>query len=173
MKNIKLHLITIFIFTAIFTLDLQAQVTVTSQVFAEVVEALTASETSQLNFGKFFPQADGGQIEVSPEGTRQATGSTKLSGGTSSPASYEICGADGVNFTVILPPKPAVLSNADNSKTMTIDNWQSSPSPGQGGLQLEGGTQQVKLGATLNVGSLDENPVGMYAGTFSITFSYN
>lgn len=146
MKNYKIQLISIFTITAMISFGLQAQVTITSQVYAEVVEALTASETSQLNFGKFFPQAGGGQIEISPQGTRQASGSTTLSGGSSSPASYEICGADGVSFTIILPPKPAILTNIDNSKTMVIDNWKSSPSPGQGGLQLEGGGTAGKPG---------------------------
>ncbi len=96
-----------------------------------------------------------------------------LTGGSHSTASYEITGEDGVSFTIILPPVPVVLTNIDNSMTMIVDNWQSIPPPGQASGQLDGGAQQVNIGATLNVGPVDDNPVGMYAGTYSITFSYN
>ncbi len=173
MKNIKLHFFIILFFVGIFNLNLRAQINVTSQVFAEIIAALAATETSQLNFGKFFPQAEGGEIQITPEGVRLVEGSVTLSGGTHSTASYDITGEDGVSFTIILPPIPAILTNIDNSKTMIVDNWQSIPPPGQATGQLDGGTQQVNMGATLNVGPVDENPVGMYAGTYSITFSYN
>ena len=173
MKIIKTLLVNLLFFAGIFTFQAQAQVSVTSQVFAEVIEALTANETSQLNFGKFFPQAEGGEIQITPQGVRLVEGSVTLTGGAHSSASYQITGEDGVSFTIILPPVPAVLTNIGNSKTMVVDNWQSTPPSGQASGQLNGGTQQVNMGATLNVGPIDENPVGMYAGTYSITFSYN
>jgi hypothetical protein len=173
MKNIKIHFFVILFFAGILTYPALAQVNATSQVFAEVSEALAATETSQLNFGKFFPQGEGGEIQITPEGVRLVEGSVTLTGGAHSSASYEITGEDGVSFTIILPPTPVILTNIDNSKTMIVDNWQSIPPPGQATGQLDGGTQQVNMGATLNVGPVDENPVGMYAGTYSITFSYN
>lgn len=173
MKYVKVYLTGIFLFAGVLLFNAQAQVNVTSQVFAEIIEALAATETSQLNFGKFFPQAEGGEIQITPQGVRLVVGSVTLTGGSHSSASYEITGEDGVSFTIILPPVPAVLTNIENSKTMVVDNWQSIPPPGQAAGQLNGGMQQVNMGATLNVGPVDENPVGMYAGTFSITFSYN
>ncbi|MBK7028248.1 MAG: DUF4402 domain-containing protein [Bacteroidales bacterium] len=47
------------------------------------------------------------------------------------------------------------------------------PSPGIGAGVLIGGTLEVKVGATLVVGSMNDNPVGNYTGTYFITFAYN
>jgi hypothetical protein len=38
---------------------------------------------------------------------------------------------------------------------------------------LNGGSQEVKIGATLIVGSVNDNPKGIYTGTYFVTFSYN
>jgi len=38
---------------------------------------------------------------------------------------------------------------------------------------LENGAQTVYVGATLKVGSLIDNPVGIYTGTYTITFDFN
>jgi hypothetical protein len=172
MKAIKFHIIFLILF-GIVGFRAEAQVSVTSQVFAEIIEALTATETSQLNFGRFFPQDEGGEIQITPDGVRLVFGSVTLGSGSHSAASYEISGESGMSFTIILPSAPVVLTNINNSKTMLVYNWQSIPPPGQSAGQLQGGSQQVNVGATLAVGPLDENPVGMYTGTYTITFSYN
>jgi hypothetical protein len=38
---------------------------------------------------------------------------------------------------------------------------------------LVNGEQFIYLGATLNVGSMLNNPVGLYSGAFNLTFAYN
>jgi hypothetical protein len=38
---------------------------------------------------------------------------------------------------------------------------------------LPDGSRIISVGATLSIGPVDENPVGMYAGSFELTFSYN
>ncbi|MGE5317217.1 MAG: DUF4402 domain-containing protein, partial [Chloroflexota bacterium] len=70
------------------------------------------------------------------------------------------------------PSGPALLVNSSNN-TMTIDNWVSDPPAGTGAGILNGGTETVSIGATLTVGSLETNPVGVYTGTYSLTFAYN
>jgi hypothetical protein len=56
---------------------------------------------------------------------------------------------------------------------MTIENWMSNPGPGTGAGILQDGYQIVYVGATLKVGTLSDNPVGVYAGTYTITFDFN
>jgi hypothetical protein len=56
---------------------------------------------------------------------------------------------------------------------MLADNWTSSPSPGIGTGILRDGFQVVYVGATLRIGTLSDNPIGSYAGTFEITFEFN
>ncbi len=167
----------IFIASALFfgtaVQEGQAQANMTARAFAEVIAALTATENSQLNFGRFSSEEQGGQIYLSPQGVRHATGALVLSGGEFSPAAFYITGASEASFSISLPSGPAVLTNVSNSKSMVVSDWESIPSAGLGTGKLEGGSLAVNIGATLTVGSMNDNPVGIYTGTYAITFSYN
>jgi len=151
----------------------RAQASVTAQAFAEVIAALTATETAQLNFGRFSPETDGGKVVLTPDGVRTARGSVVLGGGSHNSASFYITGEYDATFSITLPSAPAVLINTLNAKTMEVSDWTSYPAPGIGVGKLEGGAMTVRVGAVLNVGDMSANPVGIYAGTYAITFSYN
>ena len=57
---------------------------------------------------------------------------------------------------------------------MEVKNWESYPSAsGSGVKMLSNGLLTLSIGATLKVGNMNDNPVGVYAGTYAITFSYN
>jgi hypothetical protein len=56
---------------------------------------------------------------------------------------------------------------------MLVNNWTSIPQAGNGTGKLDNGQQFVSLGATLEVGSMIDNPVGLYSGTYNLTFAYN
>lgn len=56
---------------------------------------------------------------------------------------------------------------------MEVSNWVSDPPNGSEAAMLPDGSLLVSIGATLSVGPIDENPVGIYAGTFQLTFAYN
>jgi hypothetical protein len=155
-----------------FSIKLQAQSSVTAQAFAEVIAALTATETSQLNFGKFSPEVQGGQIIISPDGARIANGSVILSGGLANSGIFHLTGAPDATFSIQLPTGPAILTHQNSNKTMLVSNWVSSPQSGTGTGVLINGQQYVHLGATLNVGSTADNPVGLYSGTYNLTFAY-
>jgi hypothetical protein len=150
-----------------------SQVSVTAHAFAEVISALTATETSQLNFGKFSPELQGGQVIVTPDGIRSTNGSVVLSGGIAKSGIFYITGAPDAAFSIQLPSGPAVLVHQNSSKTMVVSNWISYPQPGNGTGILANGQQFIYLGATLNVGSMLDNPVGLYSGSFNLTFTYN
>jgi len=59
------------------------------------------------------------------------------------------------------------------ARTMTVEDWRSVPAPSPGAGMLENGAQTIYVGATLKVGSLIDNPVGIYTGTYTITFDFN
>ncbi|HLO92361.1 MAG TPA: DUF4402 domain-containing protein [Lentimicrobium sp.] len=149
-----------------------SQSSVTGQAYAEVIAALSAYENSQMNFGKFSPEVSGGQIVLTPDGVRSAQGSVVLGGGTAQAGKFIITGQANATFTIQLPVGPSMLTNGSNN-TMTIDNWVSNPPAGIGTGILTGGTETVSIGATLTVGSFENNPVGIYTGTYSLTFAYN
>ena len=150
-----------------------SQASVTAQAFAEVISALTATETSQLNFGKFSPEVHGGQVIVTPNGARSTSGTVILSGGIANSGIFYITGTPDAMFSIQLPNGPAVLTHQNSSKTMMVNNWVSYPQAGNGTGVLANGQQFVYLGATLNVGSMIDNPVGLYSGAFTLTFAYN
>jgi len=173
MKRIILYIIGILILLLPASYGVKAQASVTAQAFAEVIAALTATETAELNFGRFSPETDGGKVVLTPDGVRTTRGSVVLGGGSHNSASFYITGEYDSTFSITLPSAPAILTNTLNAKTMNVSDWTSYPAPGIGVGKLEGGAMTVRVGAVLNVGDMTANPVGIYAGTYAITFSYN
>lgn len=165
----------LLILLVILTLSFRtySQVSVTAQAFAEVISALTATETSQLNFGKFSPEVQGGQVIVTPDGMRSTNGTVILSGGMVNSGIFYITGAPNASYSIQLPTGPIVLTHQNSNKTMMVNNWVTYPQAGTGTGVLVDGQQFVYLGATLNVGSMIDNPVGLYSGAFNLTFAYN
>lgn len=156
-----------------FTGNVRAQATITAQAFAEVIEALTANETNQLHFGRFATESNGGTIVISPDGNRQAQGQVMLVSGPAGSGQFQLSGFPDASVTIQLPDGPAVLVHQTSSQTMVVDNWVSDPPAGNGPATLTNGSAVISIGATLSVGSYDENPIGMYAGSFQLTFAYN
>ena len=153
--------------------ELKAQSTATGTATAEIIDALTTREVAPLNFGRFSPETQGGKIILTPEGVRTVQGTVVLAGGTHSAASFYVSGQYEATFTIALPAGPEILTNLQNEKTMMVSDWHSSPVAGIGMGKLVGGAMTVYIGATLTVGDMNANPVGMYAGTFRVTFAYN
>jgi hypothetical protein len=151
----------------------QLNVVVTGNVTAEVISVFSATETSQLNFGKFSPGPQGGEIILHPDGSISVTGSVMVGTGVHNPASFYITGEADVAYSITLPLNPVALTHISNAKTMLIDSWNSIPAPGTGTGMMQNGFQIVYVGATLRVGTLGDNPVGIYRGTYEITFGFN
>jgi hypothetical protein len=148
-------------------------VSATGHVFAEVVPVYSASETAQMNFGKFSPGPLGGEIILTPDGAVSVLGSVFTGTGTHTAASFYVTGDNDASYTITLPPGPVVLTNTLNSRTIKVVDWVSAPSSVPAAGQLRDGFQVVQVGATLKVGNLYDNPVGIYTGTYTITFDFN
>lgn len=140
---------------------------------AEVVEALTTKELAPLNFGRFTPKAQGGKIILSTDGVLTAEGTIALAGGLHNPAVFYLTGQYGSTFSVRLPVEPAVLTNPQTDKTILVSDWQSSLSSGIPASKTQGGGMFVRIGASLTIGDKTANPVGIYVGTYTVTFAYN
>jgi hypothetical protein len=164
-----LSVIAVFV-TPVFA---KAQSSVTAHATAEVIQALAATEGSALNFGRFSPESSGGEIRLTPDGVRSSTGSVALSGGLYNPASFYITGQPDFSIVINLPTAPILLTNSVNGKTMTVLNWESIPSTASSIKIQNSGILNINIGATLRVGNMIDNPVGLYSGTYIVTFSYN
>jgi len=145
----------------------------TGHVIAEVIPVFTASETSQLNFGKFSPGPQGGMIILTPQSTISVIGSVFKGIGSHNAASFFVSGDANAAYSISLPTNPVVLTHTSNAKTMLIQDWVSEPGQGIGTGTLLEGFQVVYIGATLKVGTLYDNPVGIYTGTYTVTFDFN
>jgi hypothetical protein len=145
----------------------------TGHVIAEIIPIFSASETSQMNFGRFAPGPQGGQIILTPESTVSVLGSVYTGTGIHNAASFYVSGDVDAAYTISLPTSPVVLTHVSSARTMLIIDWNSVPSPGIATGRLQNGFQVVYVGATLKVGTLIDNPVGIYTGTYNITFDFN
>jgi hypothetical protein len=175
MRLLKFYSGLIFLFV-LAEIEVLAQVptsaSATGHVIAEIIPVFSASETSQLNFGRFSPGPQGGKIILTPENTVSVLGSVFKGTGTHNAASFYVTGDDDAAYSITLPTSPVVLTHTASAKTMIVDDWISVPSPGIGTGMLQDGYQIVYVGATLNVGTLQDNPVGVYTGTYMITFDF-
>ena len=175
-KKIASLLGLLLLFTGM-VIRLQAQSThqesATGHIIAEIIPVFSATETSQLNFGRFSPGPQGGKITLSPESTVSVLGSVFTGTGFHNAGSFYLTGDNDAAFSVTLPSNPVVLTNMTNAKTMLIEDWQSIPIQGTGTGLLQDGFQTVFVGATLKVGTLEDNPVGIYTGSYTITFDFN
>jgi len=177
MKNQTLFFLGFQLLLFVASSSLQAQSTnktsATGYITAEVIVAFSAIETSQMNFGRFSPGPYGGQLILTPQGTISVMGSVATGSGIHNAASFYVTGDSFTSFSINLPKSPATLTNTANAKTMLVSSWASVPNSGPGGGTLHDGFQTVYVGATLEVGTLNDNPVGIYTGTYTITFDFN
>jgi hypothetical protein len=177
MNSIRRYLFGLFFLIVIppgaIVAQISPQASVTGHITAEVITMLAAVETSQLNFGRFAPGPQGGELMVTPESTVSVLGSVWPGSGIRNAASFYVTGDPGVAYTITLPSAPVTITHLGTARTMTVEDWRSVPSPTPGAGMLEDGSQTVFVGATLKVGTLNDNPVGIYTGTYSITFDFN
>jgi hypothetical protein len=175
MKGLKICLIGLFCLLVTGS-RLSGQVVIasaTGEIYAEIVSAFSASQNTILSFGKFSPGAEGGELIISPQNTISVLGSIYLAGGMHSAGSFYVSGEWDSTFSISLPSEPVVLTNTSDAKTMIVDDWVSVPDEGMGTGQLQNGFQVVYVGATLKVGNLNDNPIGIYTGSYKVTFDFN
>jgi hypothetical protein len=177
MKRLRLNTISLIclLFATAVTSEAQPPMssTVTGHITAEVINTLSAIETSQLSFGKFSTGPQGGDLILTPQNTISVLGSVWPGSGTHNAASFYVTGDPGVAYTITLPASPVTINHMGTARTMTVEEWRSVPEATPGAGMLENGSQTVYVGATLKVGNLNDNPVGIYTGTYTITFDFN
>lgn len=149
------------------------QASATGHIVAEIIPVFAASETSQMNFGRFSPGVQGGEIILTPQSTISVLGTVYKGPGAHNAATFYVTGDEDAAFSVSLPVEKVVLRHIGTEKTIIVKDWMSIPSPGVGTGMLQNGFQVVYVGATLEVGPLNDNPVGIYTGSYTITFDFN
>jgi hypothetical protein len=129
--------------------------------------AQTVSTISNMSFGSFVA-GNGGTLTISTGGTRSSTGGVVAvgQGSTFGAASFLVSGTRNASYTLTLPANGTVVLS-DGTHTMALNNFAVTPPNGH---LSGGGTQTIRIGATLAVGN--GQPAGNYTGTFSLTVNY-
>jgi hypothetical protein len=175
MKKLTLTLIFGLLFAG-FTVSLQAQAqtTVNATASAELVEALTASEITQLNFGRFVPGSTAGTIKIAStsDGTRtKEDGVLLVGGGSPGSAEFTISGYANETVNVSLPADGAVdLTHGTSGEILNVATFTAST---KNPALNASGEATIYVGGSLTIKSASENLTkGLYTGTYTVTFQY-
>jgi len=167
MKNL-ISLIAAVVLVAV-TATVSAQVTGTATGSATIITPISITKTVDMNFGSIAVGTTLGNVVLAPDGTRSKIGGVTLPAvtGTVSAASFTVNGLGTSTFSITLP---TTYTNTSGVNTMSIDTFTSTPS---GSGSLVGGTQTIKVGATLDVAA--SQPAGTYTNAtgFPVIVNYN
>jgi hypothetical protein len=152
-----------------------AQSTATASATATIVTPIGITKTAgvDMSFENIAVNSAAGTVNLSTAGVRTATGGVTLpnSSGVISAASFDVTGSAGYTYSISMPSTISLVhSNTTSSMSITaISNSVGSI----GTLDASTGTQNIKVGATLNSGS--NQLAGVYSNTadLSLTVNYN
>ncbi|MES2140859.1 MAG: DUF4402 domain-containing protein [Bacteroidota bacterium] len=127
------------------------------------------TKTVDMSFGNIAVISPG-TVVLDPSGSRVGTGGVTLPAiaGSIMAASFDITGGPNLTYAITLPLNCIISSGGNN---MTIDTFTSTPSAT--GTLSGVGTQQLKIGATLNIGGAQAPGNYMSGAPFTITVNYN
>lgn len=136
---------------------------------ATIVAPIAIADGTDLMFGNIITDGSVGTVVIAPDGVRTATGGARFSStlpGTFGASSFVVTGEGNSTYAITLPADGTIsLAGPATSTAMTLSNFTSV------GGTLTAGTETLTVGATLNVGAT-QLP-GAYAGTYTVTVSYN
>lgn len=173
MKNLKPMKKLAFVAIAAigFTIQANAQATATATATATITQPITISKDVDMNFGNVTVQAaTAGTVILATNGTRTRTAGVTLPAttGTVTAAEFTVTGVSGWGYNITLPTTVTLNKGAFS---MTATTFTSNPT-GAGGV-LTGGTEVVRVGATLNVAAGQDPGVYVSLTGFDVTVNYN
>jgi len=144
-----------------------AQVHATATASGTIVTPIAISKTVDMNFGNVAVSSSAGTVVLAAAGTRSATGGVTLpaTSGTVAAAQFTVTGESGYTYSVTLPASNTVKFG---SNTMTVNTFVSNTTG-----KLTGGTEILKVGATLNVGASQAAGTYISEAPFTVTVNYN
>lgn len=128
-------------------------------------QAQAISNSGALSFGAFVAGV-GGSVVMTPNGGRSRTGGVMLfPQGSATAAQFNVTGLPLSSYRITLPANGTVVLSDGNNHSMAVNGFVSDP--GTTGTLSLGGTQSLRVGATLAVGAAQ--PPGSYTGSFAVT----
>jgi Domain of unknown function (DUF4402) len=141
---------------------------------ATIIQPIAIAKTADLVFGNLAVGATGGTVAISTAnavtigGAGNAISQPTNGSGNPAAAGFTVTGESGMTYAISLPVDGTVTLADAAAHTMSVNAFTSNV--GATGT-LTGGTQTLKVGATLTVGN--SQAAGTYSGSFSVTVAYN
>ena len=135
----------------------------------------TVKATQALNIGDItiLSGSSGGTVSVDHNGIRSSTGSVIMlnMGNMVQPAIFEVKICPGRMINVTFPTTTTLYGNNGGSMVLHIGHTSIGGS-GSTFISNKGcdDIHLIRVGGTLDVGSIGSNPAGLYSGTFTLTF---
>jgi len=167
MKTINKLLGAFFLLT-FFATSAVAQSSATASTTAILVTPISISKTTDMHFGTVGASALAGTVVLDWADGRTTTGGATLAGGSPTSAVFNVVGEGSSTFSITIPTSPITLTSGAN--TMTVDNF--TADLGAIGT-LVGGTKDIIIGATLNVGAAQLAGTYFNASDLLVTVNYN
>jgi len=148
-----------------------AQVSARATASVRIVEPITISKKSDMNFGNIAVLDQNGTVELSPDGTLNPTGGVSIptEQGSLSAASFEVQGNGAFTYSITLPEGDLILTHSNGHDKLIVNNFKSYPA---GTGQLLAGKQTLCVGATLHVNANQQ--LGYYqSSNFEVIVNYN
>ena len=175
-------LTTLAIIGHIVSLSAQSSQSISVQASAQIIEAMTLSQTNKLNFGTIALKSTAGGTVVlsSNSNTRNYTGG--LAGGgpenqDATNATFEVSGSSLATYAVTLPAAITLTHTSTETGINTMEitamkaRFNDAVSDSVTSTISSEGTDSFSLGATLTV---QENQIlGQYSGQYEVSVDYN
>jgi len=169
MKKLSI-LISLVVLFSIASVTVNAQVSATASTSATIITPIAITKTTDMNFGNVAVSPTlAGTVQLATTSARTAGGGATLPAvtGTVSAAKFNVTGLAGSTYSISLPAS-ITLTNGGN--TMTVNAFTSTPTPTG---TLTGGTQDILVGATLNVSAAQAAGLYTNATGLVVTVNYN
>ena len=166
-------LLALSVFLIAFTAAAFSQVSAQATATATIVTSITIATEENLSFGNITPSISGGTVTVPPTGTPSYSGVTDspspVETAAINPAIFTVSGTPGAAYNILLP---GTITLTGPNGSMTVSNFTSSPDADTGGTLSDDGTEELRVGARLNVGA-NQEPGTYTSGSFDVTVNYN
>ena len=151
-----------------------AQATATASASATLLTPISIVKNVDMNFGNVAVAASlSGTVVLAPAGTRTTGGAGGVTlpstTGTVAGADFTVSGQASYTYAITLPTTATLTDGG--SHTMTVNGFTSIPS--STGTLSTGGTQDLKVGATLNVAAAQAAGTYTNATGVPVTVNYN
>lgn len=161
------RLLHILILSLTFTGLGYAQATANFTATATIIQPITLTTTSQMNFANVDAK-NGGEVILTPASSRYTSGEVELDDATNvSAASFTVSGQEGYTYSITLPQSQYELSNGIDK--MIIKDFTTDLNSGS----LAAGTQSFRVGATLKVNPNQKPGNYVTSNNMNVTVNYN